>query len=171
MCVCGWGFWFGNNMRSTFVHLVCPKNTKQHTNVAPRLLEVEHQLEHHQQKQNIKEVDQDKELPTPRSKCRVLSYRSSSLSSMAIVSTSSLLHQYSSFPKCPNFSHYSRFRPRLHFSSLRLSSSAIRATASVAVEPVNTQSLPLSLPSITHAQVFVFMFLFFYSFLIGLGSK
>ncbi|XP_075669722.1 putative methyltransferase At2g41040, chloroplastic [Castanea sativa] len=56
---------------------------------------------------------------------------------MAIVSTSSLrpLHQYSSFPKCPNFSHYSQFRPRIHFSSLRLSSSAIRATAAVAVEP------------------------------------
>lgn len=115
---------------------------------------------------------------------------------MAIVSTSSLrpLPQYSSFPKCPNFSHYSRFRPRIHFSSLRLSSSAIRATAAVALEPVNTHSPPLSLPSIiwfhyfllfasttvTHVvypkrqdtvltliitvQVFVFMFLFIFIF-------
>lgn len=54
---------------------------------------------------------------------------------MAIASSSIRPLHHNSFPKCPNFSRNSRFRPRLQFSSLRFSSSTIRATSAVALEP------------------------------------
>ena len=70
------------------------------------------------------------------------------LCSMAIASSSIRPLHHNSFPKCPNFSRNSRFRPRLQFSSLRFSSSTIRATSAVALEPVIPDHSLFSFPLI-----------------------